>query len=182
MKKLNLIFVFVIGMMAFTAKAQVDFKWNKVDSVSKSKSQIYSDTKMFIAQYWKSAHDVIQNDDKENGNVLIKGNTKQIIDYCMVTYTYYYNYTVTFLMKDNKFKLILDNVNCSSTVAPSNAKYTIPCIPPFEGESYPDVPNWANLSKKKQRELMFNLKHELQLIVDNYTKYIKTPSVITKEW
>lgn len=158
---------------------QKDFKWTSIDSLNKTKEQIYSDTKLFIAQNWKSAQDVIQNDDKEAGVILIKGIDKEVINYCMSPYTYYYTYSVTFLMKDGKIKFVLDNVNCSSTLANPNAKYTIPCIPTFEGENYPDVPNYANLSKKKQLELMTNLKANLQSIVDSYFSSIKKPSINT---
>lgn len=156
---------------------QNDFKWEKTDTINKIKPQIYSDTKLFIAETWKSAQDVIQNDDKESGMVLIKGTVKEQINYGLTLYTYYYGYTVTFLMKDNKFKMILNNVTCNTTVAPVGAKYTIPCIPPFEGENYPDVPNWGNLSKKKQKELMDNLKTDLQNIVDSYLISIKKQSI-----
>ncbi len=36
-----------------------------------TKTHLYSATKMFIAEFWKSAKDVIQNDDKEAGIILI---------------------------------------------------------------------------------------------------------------
>ena len=56
MRKLILTSIGIIScMIGFT---QTTFE--KIDSVSKNKSQIYSDTKMFIAEYWKSSKDVIQ--------------------------------------------------------------------------------------------------------------------------
>lgn len=181
MKK-QLIFVCVIGMMAVQSIGQTNFKWDKVDSVNKTKSQIYSDTKMFIAQTWKSAQDVIQNDDKETGSILIKGSTKQSITYGVSPYNYFYNYTITFLMKDNKVRIILENVTCSNMFI-TGSNVTVSCLPTFEGENYPNTESsMSNLSKKKQRELMFNLKNDLQLIVDSYTKSVKAPSVLTKEW
>lgn len=59
--------------IGFASFAQTNFKWEKIDSVAKTKSQLYSDTKMFIAETWKSSKDVIQNDDKEGGVLLIRG-------------------------------------------------------------------------------------------------------------
>ena len=70
MKKIILLTLVTFFNSAFS---QTDFKWDKVDSVSKNKGQIYSDTKMFIAEFWKSAQNVIQNDDKEGGMILLKG-------------------------------------------------------------------------------------------------------------
>lgn len=171
------ILTFLLNLTLLNSFSQTDFKWEKTDSVAKTKTQIYSDTKLFIAESWKSAQDVIQNDDKESGMILIKGIIKEEIVYGLSPYTYYYGYTVTFLMKDNKFKILLNNVTCNTTVAPVGARYTIPCLPPFEGENYPDVPNWANLSKKKQKELMSNLKADLQGIVDSYLISIKKQSI-----
>lgn len=97
-------------------------------------------------------------------------------------YTYYYGYTVTFLMKDNKFKIILDNVNCNDVIEPSGARYQLKCLPPFEDENYPGSVWEYNIAKKQQKEVMINLKNDLQLIVDNYIRTIKQPSLLTKEW
>jgi len=75
-----------------SAFGQSTFRIERVDSVSKTKSQIYSDTKMFIAETWKSANDVIQNDDKENGMILIKGVTIQSKYYQMNDHKWFYSY------------------------------------------------------------------------------------------
>ena len=52
---------------------------------------IYSDTKLFIGNYWKSAKDVIQNDDKEGGIILLKGIQLMNVSYALATFTYVYN-------------------------------------------------------------------------------------------
>lgn len=182
MKKIKLLFVFVIGMIALQSKAQTNFKWDKIDSVNKTKSQIYSDTKLFIAQTWNSAQNVIQNDDKESGSILIKGSIKETITYGVSPYTYWYNYSITFLMKDNKVRIILDNVICN-TMFITGSNVTVSCLPVFEDDNYPEVAfSMSNLSKKKQKELMYKLKNDLQHIVDDYIKTIKSQSVISKEW
>lgn len=70
---------------------QINFRWEKIDSVAKSKSQIYSDTKMFIAETWKSSKSVIQNDDKENGAVFIEGTVEKIGGTGLRVATYWYS-------------------------------------------------------------------------------------------
>lgn len=177
MKKIKLLFVFIIGMMVLQSYGQDNFKWNKVDSVNKTKSEIYSDTKMYIAQTWKSAQNVIQNDDKESGNILVKGQIiKHIIVMGLQDYCYTYNYTVTFLMKENKFKITLDNVYCESAIFMTNPSAYISKIQPFEGECT------ETFNKKKTNVMMSEVKSGLQNLVDDYIKTIKSPSVITKEW
>jgi hypothetical protein len=73
-----------------------NFKWEKMDSVSKTKAQIYTDTKMFISEAWKSAKDVIQNDDKDGGVILVKGISSPKINFMMNAYEYVYKYNVSF--------------------------------------------------------------------------------------
>jgi len=136
---------------------EINFKWEKTDSVAKTKSQIYSDTKMFIAEYWKSAQNVIQNDDKEAGVILVKG-------LCTITTSAWvndYTYNVTFKMKENKYKIILDNVYAGK----AHLKDAL---------ALADEPD-----NKEQNEL---LKQDLQSIVDSYEEYIKKPSVSNGDW
>lgn len=154
---------------------QAGFKWEKVDSVAKTKSQIYSDTKLFIAKTWKSAKDVIQNDDKESGVILIKGSCVQAFNknlgFCPMEYVY--DYMVTFKIKEGKFKIILDNVHCSSAHGGGGTQYqSINPIEPSDEIPYP-FRTWGAISKKRAAEIMINLKSELQAIVDSYLTDIK---------
>lgn len=143
-------------------------KWSKVDSVSKNKAQIYSDTKMFIADTWKSAQNVIQNDDKESGMILVKGMTKQTCGKGLSAYSFWYSYTVKFLMKDGKYKIVVDNVQFDVNSNPSmwsNKKLDIQ-------DTYPGV--WkAGIYEGAWNDLMTSLKSEMKSIVDRYDKYIK---------
>jgi hypothetical protein len=158
--------------------AQKDFKWEKVDSIQKTKEQIYSDTKMFIAKEWKSAQNVIQNDDKEGGQILVRGNSTQKVDHGLNVYTYVYNYSVTFKMKDNKYKIIIDNVYCENAVPVGAARYSILKIEPFDGLYVKGKTGMMEqtLPEKKAVKMMEDLKNELQTIVNDYEKQIKIKS------
>lgn len=139
---------------------------------------------MFISETWKSSKDVIENDDEENGIILVRGVVKQSMLKSMglVTFNYYYNYTVKFYFKDNKYKIVVNNVNFSLTSCDgnSNGVYTPNKIEPIE-----EFENFArgreNLSKKDVKKFMDELKRDLQLIVDNYEKQIKEPS-LKSDW
>ncbi len=157
--------------------SQTNFVWEKTDSVSKSKSQIYTDTKMFIAETWKSSKAVIENDDKEGGIILIKGNVIKSDTYSMNVLEYVYAYTITFRMKDSKYKITLDNVYCKSTS--NNFNWQVKKVEPFDGDNCPKINTGltsTGLPKKKMIALMASVKNELQSIIDNYTQYIKSPS------
>lgn len=160
------------------------FIWEKTDSVAKTKAQIYSDTKMFIAITWKSAKDVIQNDDKEGGIILLKGSNSKSVSYFGTLYSYVYRYNVTFRMKDNKFKIVIDNLYCESAY---NSKGGVPNkIEPFLGDECP--PNASmnfytpGIPKEQAISMMASLLNDFQPIIDDYVKYIKTQSSTSGEW
>jgi hypothetical protein len=182
MKTIILSIVVILSyLQGFT---QTNFKWDKSDSLPKNKSQIYSDTKMFIAKTWKSAQNVIQNDDKEAGVILVKGSSIQKENYSLNVFTYVYNYSVTFKMKDNKYKIILDNVYCESVYPGGDAKYDILKIEPFDGEYVKGKTglNTCTLPEKKAVEMMTTLKAELQTIIEDYEKFIKTSDSSNGDW
>lgn len=112
--------LFFILLMLFTQNglAQSKFEWIKTDSIQKTKEQIYSATKMFIAETWKSSKEVIQNDDKDGGIILIKGKTeinweqpiKTGMTNMIIYHDSWYSYNVTFRMKNSKYQIKIDNV------------------------------------------------------------------------
>ena len=71
MKK-QLIFVFVIGMIAIQSIGQTITNIVNVDSTLK-KTNLYSNALSFFALEFKSANDVIQMKDQETGKIIGKG-------------------------------------------------------------------------------------------------------------
>ena len=158
------------------------FIWEKTDSVAKSKEEIYSDTKMFIAVKWKSSKDVIQNDDKEGGIILLKGSTIKEEFFFGATYYYVYGYNVTFRMKDNKFRIVIDNLHCASAYNSGGGKPHK--IDPFVGNDCPTTIdfNTPGIPKKQAISMMASLLNDFQPIVDDYVKYINASSKAIGEW
>jgi len=166
MKKVILL---VCGCLIFAASfGQVNFIWEKTDSIPKTKSQLYSATKMFIAETWRSSKDVIQNDDKETGTILIRARREQSISYFLTGYAYSYLYDVTFKVKDGKFKIIINNITCKSGYNNEREVYIL--IQPVEGDPYPN--KTGTLSNKKAVQLLTDLKKYFQEIVDSYVLYV----------
>jgi len=171
MKKL--ILVFSALLMINIVFAQADFKWEKIDSISKTKSQIYSDTKMFIAKTWTSAKDVIQNDDKDLGVILIKGKSVQafMVSMGMCPMEYIYDYNITFRMKENKYKITVDNVVCVSAHGGTSYQSVRPIEPSGE---IPYPYKAGSLSRTRATEMMQSLRAELQSILDSYEISMKS--------
>ena len=164
-----------VGILMFTLSyGQVNFKWEKTDSIAKTKSQIYSDTKLFIAETWKSAKAVIQYDDKENGAIFIEGNIKKIAGNANRIADYWYSYNVKFYMKEQKYRIVIENVEFKHC---SNGGGWIAQV----ANEYPGA--WhCSLLEKQWTELMTSLKMDMQYIIDDYEKYIKTSSITNDNW
>lgn len=173
MKKASLIFVIVMIATICYGQNSQNYKWELTDSISKTKNQIYSDTKLFIAETWNSSRDVIQMDDKENGLILLKGVSGITITYNLgvITTTYYFAYTVKFLMKDNKYRITLDNVNCNDVTTTCTTN-----VPPLSLDGYRGLKD--NISKANYNKVMDDLKSNLSNIVSSYQGYINKPTVI----
>ncbi len=178
MKKILSILLFIVSVnFSFS---QTDFKWEKIDSVPKTKDQIYSDTKMFIAENWKSAQNVIQNDDKEGGVILVKGLNEQSVSF---TYVFVFEYSVKILFKENKYKLVIENVHCAKSYNNKGGS-CYNCLEPFEGENYTDKGSFSSsvLPKKYAINIMALLKKDLQGIVDEYETKLSLPSPAKEDW
>lgn len=152
-----------------------EIKWEKTDSVSKTKAQIYSDTKLFIVDYWKSSKDVTQHDDKDGGIIMVKGLTEAKASVGLSQLIFYYSYTVKFLMKDGKYKIIVQDVLYHR--GPSKA------WDPYDlrvQETHPGLGK-SGMSKKAWKTLMSSVKTQMEAIVYSYEKYIKSPS-LSSDW
>lgn len=172
--------VLLIALMAmfFTVNgfSQDNFKWDIKDSIPKSKDKIYALTKLFIADYWKSAQNVIQSDDKESGIILIKGNIVIHKYFQLNDHEYIFPYTVKFYMKDKKYRIIIDNIYCESARC---EQYEWPKLPvTFEYPGYFKT----SLSKDKFSEIIKEVFNDMELIINNYKKFLSDSDQNTDNW
>lgn len=175
MKKL--ITIITIMLFSTITFGQTNFVWEKTDSISKTKFQIYSDTKMFIAETWKSAQSVIQNDDKDGGYILVKGLSIKNLYFQMNDHRYTFSYSVKFMMKEGKYKITIGGVYCET------ARCGIVDWPrPPAADKYPEEKGVriTGLSETNYLKLMKLLKDEMQGILDSYVIYISKTS--TNNW
>tara|TARA_B110001452_G_C14999917_1_gene349575 strand:+ start:49 stop:579 length:531 start_codon:yes stop_codon:yes gene_type:complete len=165
----TLLFTFICVLTFSGINSQEKFNWEIKDSVNKSASEIYTVTKQFIGETWKNPSEVIKNDDKDGGIILVRGLTQKIIFTQMgATYAYTYRYNVTFRMKENRYFFTINNIRCHSTLGSSfDNKFLI------EPHDIADCP-YAKKKKfaPKCNGLMEELKGQLQSIADAYKKAI----------
>jgi hypothetical protein len=163
MKKILLILI--LFFTTWITYSQSKFSIEIIDSIKgKSKSEIYSATKLFIAEYWVSANAVIQNDDKENGIILIKGLTKSNLDWREAIHSY----TLKFYMKDERCRIILDNVECVEGNMALAEEYPGARFAPYTRYIWEEF-------QKKIRENLYNIPKE-------YINYLKSSKEINNDW
>ncbi|MCK9203427.1 MAG: DUF4468 domain-containing protein [Bacteroidales bacterium] len=91
------------GIITYTEVVQVP---------GKTKDEIYFASKTFIATTFRSAKDVIQLDDKENGELIVKGNFKECVGMSMRSWgncDQIVSFTLNIQTKDGRFKYKIDN-------------------------------------------------------------------------
>lgn len=175
MKKNKILFTFILFFIGLVTFGQTNFKWDIItDSLEDNKSQLYSKTKLFVGETWKSAQDVIQNDDKESGLILVKGISIQNLYYQMNDHKWTFNYTIKFLLKDNKCRIIIEGIYCSAARV---AQYEWPHMP--VADSYPISKGLklTGLNEKRYLTVMSTLKQEMQSLVDSYIATVKKPLI-----
>lgn len=179
------LFIGISLLIISSLSAQENFYWEVIDSTAKSKDQIYSATKVFIAETWRSAQDVIQNDDREGGTIIVKGLSVKEASVFTAQYRYVYRYTVTFQMKENKYRIFLKDVFCESAdLTSSTADPYVEKIHPFDGDNCPPTGTFAapGITKKKAIRMMAEFKLELQSIVDSYIEHMAKFEVVEDDW
>lgn len=178
MKKSKTILILIFLLIGEFSFGQTNFKWDVIiDSLEGNQSELYSKTKLFIGETWKSAQNVIQNDDKEAGVILVKGASVQNLFYQMNDHRWTFDYTIKFLMKDNKCRIIIEDVYCSAARV---AQYEWPHMPVSDTYPEPKGLKTTGVNESRYLSIMTELKQELQSIVNSYAVAIKKP-LVTKD-
>lgn len=93
---------FVDGKVVFT---------EIVPAEGKTADQLYTQAKLAITDMFKSAKDVIQLDDKENGMLIVKGITAFTYGGALSKSDAYINFTLNIATKDGRYKIDMSNMS-----------------------------------------------------------------------
>ncbi|MBQ0034343.1 MAG: DUF4468 domain-containing protein [Bacteroidales bacterium] len=145
MKKLFLLFA--LAVFAVELSAQIEVKKEEFPSYQgvvtvdgKSASDLYSGLKLWMAEAFVSAQDVLQLDDKDNALLVIKGNIPVTIKIMTGPYTFHAQLSIRLESKDNRFRYTIEVNHIVDPAAPNagdmintinkkpNSKYAIGAI------------------------------------------------------
>jgi hypothetical protein len=149
------ILILLMTLFSLPIFSQVKSEYERIyENDTCKQSYLYSKSKMYIADVFKSANNVIQNDDPSFGSLICKGNVS--------VSNYYFSFTLKVRVKDGASKITITDVYNSS--APYKCS-TIE-INNFRG-MFMD-----NLTKKQYNGIMVRLNKELEYIVSSYYRHM----------
>lgn len=162
MKKTIIMFCMLGSFSVLGQKLPIDEETQKVTFIDVSEvsgvsqDEIYSKVKTWIASNFRSSKSVIDLDDREGGKIIIKGNI-DVGDVKDVMTTFdggYYNFVMTILMKDGKYKVSATNFFHNKAI---DSKPTIIGCGEIENEkcgngvtTAPNKKQWAKMKEDLQ--------------------------------
>lgn len=173
MKKL----LFIILAFICTSISAQEVVMQETQEISMSKDVLFSKTKMFISDSWTNPKRSIQNEDKDLGVIQVRTEKEIAVKAGMgLSCVYTYEYMTKFRVKDNKFRVEIYDVQCTSAEQVGLGKnYKVPLIQYFEGEKPLGKTKSAGkgVSATKAVEIMEELRNEFKTIIELYLKQIK---------
>lgn len=153
------------GLFPVNSNGEIEYtEVVKVDSTSAE--VLYSRAKMTIAQSFKSAKNVIQNDDQVNKQILLKGNISA--DYSwnpLAVCPAHIDFTMTVFCKDNKYKF---------SIKPSEHIFGVGCKISGSGggnllNEKPDCGTF-NMPKSYWNDIKSNANTEFLMFIESFKK------------
>ena len=175
MKKFILTTILFISLNSLS---QTNFEWDIRVDLEDTKDVVYSKSKLFVAERWKSAKAVTEFDDKEAGIIMLKPLTIESVVISMSEYKYTFEYTVKLFQKENKSRLVIKDVRCTR----AHVGGLWPLLP--IGDKFPEERGMkkTGMSRKKYESIMVDLKSTLQSIADSYVPFMEKPLVEEEDW
>lgn len=132
---------------------------NTYENDTCKKEYLFSKSKMYIVDVFKSANNVIQNEDLSYGAIVCKGNVE--------SGGYRFSFTLKIKVKDGICKIVVDEIyNSSTPISSSGQKYGTLSLDGYEGM-------WKNnMTKKRYIAIMEDVNRKLNNLVDNYDDFI----------
>ena len=128
MKKLLVIALLIVlyKQSAFSQDYPSPFKFETIDSMQGTKSELFVKANEWVAKTFNSAKDVIQMSDKDAGKIIAKGMMESGGRVGFVKGTFYIKYTLSIDLKDNKCRIRISDfitVGCMSNAALIDSHY-----------------------------------------------------------
>ena len=169
---------FAFGQVKFPVNDKGEIEYTEVVTVdSTSADKLYSRAKLSIAEMFKSAQNVIQNDDPTNKQILIKGSIRA--DYSwnpMATCRAHVDFTMIIFCKDNRFKF---------SIKPSDHVFEPSCkLSGGGGYLLNEKPSCGtfNMPKSYWEEIKLNADKDFKTFIETLKKKMATDLGGGNDW
>lgn len=136
-----------------------------IDSTA-SHAELFSRANQWFANAFKSAQDVIQYSNKEEGKIIGKGNFELGISFMLNYIPGPATFTITVSVKDEKYKYEIKNVFWQARGEYSAWSYDY---------DNPD-PKWQKSMAKKEQEIRGKIESEITAIIENLKSSMSKPA------
>lgn len=165
---------------------QKNFVWDSVYITKGTKIELFSKAKLVVAEVYNSANDVIQNNDPDAGIILLKGSTTldRSENLGVITINHVFTYTLKIMVKDDKYRIVLNDIYNSKVFDNSSTPgYFIP-IPVSEesiGFKRSSKKGYA-ISNEKHAILMSQLKIKFQILFRRISEEMNKDLIDNSGW
>jgi hypothetical protein len=134
MKQILILILLFVQNLSFGQTYEIDKNTNlltyqkvvNIDSMNADK--IYSTMKLTLAELYKSYKNVQQVEDKESHTIVIKAYFDTYVQVGLAKGNFGgCNYTLTIQCKDNKYRILIDNISHTCQYYTSTGKYSADC-------------------------------------------------------
>lgn len=171
----NLKFTFfaaLLLLLSIAAKPQEKFVYTKIDSIYKTKTNLYECSKKFIGITWNTENDVILFDDKDS-YILIKSIIK-IESPSLAHPISYLNYNVHIHVKDYRYEILINDISYNSIDGfGSEYVWRASIKNVLKSDKYPGFIK-CNLTNKQYYEYVSAVNTEFNNLIKRYHTYLQT--------
>ncbi len=181
----KIVLLSIIVFISISIKAQENFEWDKIIEIEGTADQLFSKAKMVLASDFNDSENVTRNSDKEAGVIFVKAQETVYKSFSMYGLTFYFQYELTILVKENKVRINLKNVNNFKVL--SQDYQTLPYRRVPVSTTYPAANDKEGKKKfglkaKQYFEVMKPLRNQLQDVFDMIVKDLQADNIINDDW
>ncbi|WP_346320781.1 DUF4468 domain-containing protein [Chitinophaga sp. YIM B06452] len=149
----------------------------KIDSAKLE--ELYRRARRWFVEHYKSANNVIQLDDKQNGEIIGKGIIKSHWDPTALSVVPVdINHTVKVQFKDGRYRYEVTNINLSIY----NKGYYSSTINVSPSTTHMVVEDFVKSKKKRDKRMLYYVDRDINRLIVSLKTAMLVPSPQTEEW
>jgi hypothetical protein len=150
-----------------------------IEMPNTSKDELYNRAKLWFVKTFKDSKEVLQIDDKENGKIVGKGNSKIYWNYSGLAAPTEVSLWQLFdiSIKENKIRIIITDINCKYFV--TSTAYTISSFMNVSIEEWATKKNGKIIRPENTTKFFESVDKDIQSTLNSFEIFLKDPTIST---